>query len=90
MYSVIQVSPQESACTSTWMSGKWVYDKFEFVSANGDRTTIPSTASGSRVWFISSSDETRKFLLFIGTRDQMQTRWNEQPDISKTHKVQFQ
>ena len=89
IYSVIQVSSQGNACTSSWMSRKWVYDEFEYVSANGKRTTIPSTGSGSRVWLISSSDETRKFLLFVGTHDQLQAHWGEQPQISKPHKIQL-
>ena len=85
LYQVVKISSDGKACTSTSMSEKWVYDGFERIDATGHLTILSSTGQDPSVWFIESSEESHKLLVFIGRKAELDAHWGERPRIAPLH-----
>jgi hypothetical protein len=72
LFYVIQVSESGRGCTSDTLPRGWKYHRAEFLNSDGTRT-------GRSLRPISYSDETKDYLIFIGTEEELTRNWNKAP-----------
>ncbi len=88
IYLVIPIPHSGRTCTSSPAPQGWRYERYEYVTPNGKRTTIPfhPLFGENQIWASSyaPAQETVRFpreRFFVGTRDELERSWSDQPDI---------
>lgn len=88
MYLVISIPSSGRACTSSPVPKGWRYSRYEYLAADGQRTTIPSGGQGkdNQIWASSHAfaQETVRFprdRFFVGTKEELEKSWSKEPDV---------
>lgn len=84
IYWVVVIPPTGHACTASASTGRvWRYYRYEYVHAKGMRTALTSSGWKPRhtieVWGITSGQDGRREIVFIGTEEALNRSWGSQP-----------
>ena len=88
LYLLIPVPPSGRACTSSPAPKGWRYFRYQYVTVDGQRTTIPSGGSGNenQIWASSHAPAQKEVTLpratfFVGTKEELEKSWSQEPNV---------